>query len=199
MTYNPQKHHRKSIRIPEYDYSTPGAYFITVCTHNRECLFGDIVDGEMHLNAFGDTVVEQWARTAEMRPRIHLDEFIVMPNHIHGILMMSDTGARRGTLQRAPTNIQVSVEQFGKPTSDTIPTIVRLFKSTTTKQINELRKTPGVAVWQRNYHENVIRNDASLIRIRAYIANNPAQWTLDQDHKDPFPLSSDPGLPTPGY
>jgi len=98
-----------------------------------------------------------------------------MPNHIHSIIILVDGG--RGTLQRAPT-----AEQFGKPTSDSIPTIVRLFKSATTKRINELRNTPGIPIWQRNYYEHIIRSEESLNRIRQYILDNPARWAFDREN-----------------
>jgi len=101
----------------------------------------------MVLNQFGE----------DIRKNLMLDEFIAMPNHMHGIIIIVDG---RGTLQRAPT-----FEQFGKPVSNSIPTIIRLFKSTTTKQINELSKTPGIPLWQRNYYEHIIRNENELNKI----------------------------------
>ena len=163
---------RKSIRLKNYDYSQPGAYFITICTHNREMLFGKIVDGEMVLNAFGEIVAHEWVTTQTMRENIIIDAWVVMPNHIHGIIII-----RRGTRRRAPTT-----EQFGQPTHNSIPTIIRGFKSTVTKQINGLRHTPGAKIWQRNYYEHVIRNDDDLAEIREYIANNPLQWHLDREN-----------------
>ncbi len=152
-------------------------------------MFGSVVDGEMRLNEFGVAVREEWLRTAILRPRVVLGEFILMPNHIHGIIVLSDDGGR-GTLQRAPT-----VEQFGKPTSDSIPTIVRLFKSATTKRINEMRGTPGSLVWQRNYCEHVMRNDESLNRICQYIATNPLRWAMDRENPNRSAIDeSDPWL-----
>ncbi len=177
MKYDPENHHRRSIRLKGYDYSQAGAYFVTICTQNRACLFGEVVDGQMRVNELGEIVREEWLRTGQIRPNVELDAFVVMPNHIHGIIVLRGYD-RRGTLQRAPT----TVERFGKPTSNTIPTIVRLFKSATTKRINHLRGTPGARVWQRNYYERIIRNDDELRRIREYIANNPLQWALDRDN-----------------
>jgi len=168
MQYDPQKHHRRSIRLKNYDYASSGAYFVTIVTHGRQCLFGAIVDGQMRLNEFGEIVCDEWLKTEIIRPRVQLDVFVIMPNHIHGIIIVNDVdGCCRGTLQRAPT-----IEQFGKPTSDSIPTIIRLFKSATTKRINEYRNTPAVSVWQRNYYEHIIRNETEWQRIRQYIANN---------------------------
>ena len=190
MSYDPDRHHRRSIRLKGYDYSRPGIYLVTICTQGRECLFGQIVDGEMQLNHAGRIAQDEWLRSAELRPRVTLDAFVVMPNHIHGIIILTDR--RRGTLQRAPaeraptertpTERAPTVERFGKPTSDSIPTIVRLFKSAATKRINEMRRTPGVPVWQRNYYEHIVRTDASLQRIRAYIGSNPERWALDREN-----------------
>ncbi len=188
MRFDPERHHRRSIRLPGYDYAQAGAYFVTIVTQGRECLFGQVVNGEMRLNDAGRIAQDEWLRTAVIRPRVTLDAFVIMPNHIHGIIALSDHG--RGTLQRAPTTDDAppdgapTVERFGKPTSDSIPTIIRLFKSATTKRINEMRHAPGVPAWQRNYYEHVIRDDASLNRIRRYIVDNPAQWADDDENPE---------------
>jgi len=161
-----------------FAHTSSGAYFVTIVTHGRQCLFGAIVDGAMRLNEFGEIVCDEWLKTEIIRPRVQLDVFVIMPNHIHGIVIVNDVdGCCRGTLQRAPT-----IEQFGKPTSDSIPTIIRLFKSATTKRINEYRNTPAVSVWQRNYYEHIIRNETEWQRIRQYIANNPIHWKNDEHY-----------------
>jgi REP element-mobilizing transposase RayT len=172
-------HHRRSIRLKSYDYSRAGAYFITACTQDRACLFGEIADGAMRLNDAGRMVVEEWIKTAEIRVEIESDEYVVMPNHFHAILWISDGGAAdgRGTVRRAPT-----VEQFSKPVAGSIPTIIRSFKSAVTKRINESRNTPGMPVWQRNYYEHIIRNDETMNRIRQYITDNPANWETDKEN-----------------
>ena len=131
------KYRIESIRLPGHDYSQEGAYFITICTQNRQCLFGEIVDGEIMLNEFGELVKTEWQKTGIIRPNIVIDAFVIMPNHIHGILIINDDYCR-DTLQRVSTigrkiNENNQIEQFGKPTKNSIPTIVRLFKSTTTK------------------------------------------------------------------
>src|SRR6266446_5489909 len=128
MTYDSEKHHRHSIRLKEYDYSQPNAYFITICAYNKECIFGEIIDANVILNELGRIVWSEWSKTAQVRKNVNIDEYIVMPNHIHGIIMIGDNC--RGTVHRAPT-----VEQFGKPVSNSIPTIIRSFKATVTKQI----------------------------------------------------------------
>jgi REP element-mobilizing transposase RayT len=178
-------HHRRSIRLRGYDYSQAGAYFITIVTQDRTCLLGDVVDGQMRLNEFGEIVREEWLRTAQMRSNVALDAFVIMPNHLHGIIILRDRTSPDGggTWQPAPTFRRApTVERFGKPTSNSIPTIVRLFKSATTKRINIARRMPTIAVWQRNYYEHIIRNESALGRIREYIETNPLQWAVDREN-----------------
>ncbi len=177
------RYHRRSIRLKGYDYTQPGAYFVTICTHGREMLFGRVVGGEMALNEFGEIVREEWFKTARVRPyvRLYEDEFVVMPNHIHGIIWIvevdpdddDDVGERR---RRAPT----SHEQVCRPVPGSLPTIVRAFKSAATKRINLLRDTQGARVWQRNYYERIIRDERALNAIRRYIIANPMRWSLDR-------------------
>lgn len=174
MKYQTDIRHRRSLRLKGYDYKQAGVYFVSMCTLNRTCFFGDIVNGEMMLNAEGQIVAEEWIKTAEIRNNIELDEWVVMPNHFHGILVINEC---RGTARRAPT-----VEQFGKPVSNSIPTIIRSFKSAVTKRINELRNSPGAKIWQRNYYEHIIRNEDELNRIREYITNNPLKWEFDKEN-----------------
>ena len=178
--YDPDRHHRRSIRLPGYDYTQPGAYFVTICTHQQEPLFGNVVNGAMVLNEYGQIVEEEWRNTTQLRPYVTLDAHVVMPNHFHGIIWIAcdNTGrgtARRGTTRRAPT-----AEQFGKPVAGSLPTIVRAFKSAVTKRINELRGTPGAPVWQRNYYEHIVRTERTLDAIRQYVTGNPARWALDR-------------------
>ena len=170
---------RKSIRLQEYDYSQAGGYFITICTHERKCLFGKVVDGEIQMNDIGKIVKSEWLKTEEIRDNVSTDEFIIMPNHLHGILFIDEPTDRRGTVHRAPT-----VERFGQPTSNSIPTIIRSFKATATKQINELRNTPGLPVWQRGFYDRIVRNDDELNRIREYIHYNPLKCQLDTDNPE---------------
>ena len=175
MKPNPGRHRRRSIRLKDYDYSQAGAYFITICTQNGRYLFGDVVNSEIRLNELGQVVEIEWLKTAEIRENVELDEFVVMPNHFHGILVIIGDG--RGTACRAPT-----FEQFGKSLSGSLPTIVRSFKSAAAKHINEMRSTPGVPIWQRNYYEHVIRSEDDLNHIREYIVNNPVNWDLDEEN-----------------
>ncbi len=173
-------HHRHSIRYRDFDYASEGGYFVTVVSHQGRCLFGEIVDGVMRLNIFGRVVWKEWFITSQLRPNIELfeDEFVVMPNHIHGIIWITNSlDGGRGTLQRAPT-----VERFGKPVSNSIPTIVRLFKATVTRQINVLRNTPAEPVWQRNYYEHIIIDERDYQNISEYISNNPLGWETDTEN-----------------
>jgi putative transposase len=181
MSYDPNKHHRRSIRLPSWDYRWPGTYFVTVCTHRRTPLFGDVVDGRMRVSAFGRVVVEEWYRTEQMRANVALDAFVVMPDHIHGIVIITEasTDARRVTARRDPTR---SNRQFGHPQPGSLPTIVGAFKSAATKRINRMRGTPGAPVWQRNYWERIVRDEDEMNAIRQYITDNPARWHHDRSH-----------------
>jgi REP element-mobilizing transposase RayT len=165
---------RKSIRLKHYDYSQDGAYFVTICRQGRKCLFGEIENGHMQLNECGRIVESEWLKTPALRFSVKLDEYIVMPNHFHAILNIVNGG--RGVLQYAPTS-----QPFHSP-SQTIGAIVRGFKSAVTKQINVLRNTPGIAVWQRNYYERVIRNENELFETRKYIQENPLKWDSDPEN-----------------
>ena len=181
MKFDPKQHHRHSIRLKGYDYSNHGAYFVTICSHEKKCIFGNVVDGKMLLNDLGKIVEAEWIKCGELRIDVALHAFVVMPNHFHGIVLICDDDDGRGTARRAPT-----VEQFGKPVAGSLPTIVRAFKSAVTKRINIHRDTPGVPVWQRNYYEHVIRDDADYTRIAEYVADNPRRWIEDTLHPDNF-------------
>jgi putative transposase len=155
----PQRN-RRPIRLQGYDYSQAGAYFITVCTQNRECLFGEIANGEMRLNHAGRVVVSVWDGLPGHYSHVELDTMVIMPNHFHGIIVLAPVGAVRHGLSE----------------------IVRALKTFSSRRINELRQTPGAKLWQRNYWEHIVRNETELNRIREYIHNNPAQWELDKLH-----------------
>jgi putative transposase len=184
MKYNPDKHHRRSIRLKNYDYSQSGAYIITICTHQKECLFGDFVDDNMVLNDYGHIVESEWLKTPQIRPYVELDAFVVMPNHFHGILYiikddMLKTSNGRGMMHHAPTT---NKREFSKPIAHSLPTIVGGFKAAVTRQINRLRNTPGGTLWQPNYYETIIRSEYMLNTRRQYIASNPAKWDNDENH-----------------
>ncbi len=189
MKYDPQIHHRRSIRLKGYDYTQAGAYFITICSHQREHVFGEIVNGEMKLNKLGLVAKQQWEKLPKRFPYIELGAFVLMPNHEHGIIQIIEQ-QRRGmaeSLQNldeesscyAPTMNQ---QKFGKMIPNSIPTIVRSYKSAVVYRINLMRGVKAAPVWQRNYYEHVIRNDRELELITRYIDYNPLNWQLDRDN-----------------
>lgn len=180
MKYNPEIHHHKSIRLKEYDYSQAGYYFVTICTHNREHLFGEIADGVIELNQYGRIVKEELLRSEEIRQNIKIDYFVIMPNHIHFILIIEEQYLNYNDVVGVHCNEPLqNTEKFGKSTKNSLPTIIKLLKSTITKQINEIRNSPSNPVWQRNYYEHIIRNEKELYEIRKYIENNPLNWNED--------------------
>ena len=177
---------RKNLRLPEYDYAQQGAYFVTMCTKDKACLFGDIVDDEMMLNDAGVVVEKCWNDIPVHFPRVELDQFVVMPNHIHGILFIGDSSPIVGAKNLSPLrSSQIQKTYPGqKPcgTSKTIGSIVRGFKIGVTKWMRQ--HTSVYFVWQRNYYERVIRNERELNDIREYIVNNPLKWALDHENPD---------------
>lgn len=166
---------RRSLRLPDYDYTDPGAYFVTIGTHNRVFSFGRVVAGEMQLNATGELVQAEWLQTPTLRPQVSLDMHVVMPNHFHAILILSHEP--ESTVYRSPTR-----EQFGKPVPGSLPTIIRAFKAAVSRRWHQTQKSSASPLWQRGYYEHVIRNDSDLQRIREYIANNPLRWELDREN-----------------
>lgn len=176
MTHDLKKHRRRSIRLKDYDYSQSGAYFITICTHNKEILFGEILDGEMQLNEWGNVVEDCWDEVPRHFKNVELDAFIVMPNHVHGIIIITnDIHVGAGFPRPYNKNISGGVKH-------TLGQIVAYFKYQSSKRINSIRGTPGMPVWQRNYYEHIIRNERDLDEIRQYIINNPLKWELDTEN-----------------
>ena len=188
---------RRALRLHNYDYTQSGAYFVTLCIQGRTCLLGDIIDNAMHLNEFGRVVSVAWQWLPQQYPYVALDSFVVMPNHLHGILVMDcSAGGLRGIQIRGSTATVGVVRErpssiFSEDGSRTAPTkikplggLIAAFKTVSTKSINALQNTPGVILWQRNYYEHVIRNEGDLQRIREYIQNNPDQWALDKENPD---------------
>jgi putative transposase len=175
---NPQNHHRRSIRLKGYDYTQSGAYFVTLCTYQREEIFGTVVEGEMRLNPFGEIVREEWLKTAQIRSNVelHEDEFVIMPNHIHGIIWIVESPSVGATRRVAPTNEPRTL------VSGSLGAILGQFKSITAKRINVLRGMRGVTVWQRNYYEHIVRNEDELKNFWNYIDINPLRWQEDQLH-----------------
>ncbi|HEX3050154.1 MAG TPA: transposase [Aggregatilineaceae bacterium] len=178
MPDHPEIHHRRSIRLQPYDYAQAGAYFVTICTVGRACWLGEVVGGEMRLSALGQIVEREWLRTPTICPQVELDAYVIMPNHFHAVLLLTDVGAYCNTpLQHAPDTTQ----SLQSP-SQTLGAIIRGFKGATTKQINLLRQTPGASFWQRNYYEHIIRDEHDLAEIRRYIEFNPGCWADDAEN-----------------
>ncbi len=187
MPYDPKKHHRRSIRLKGYDYTQPGAYFITICTQNRECLFGEVVDGRMVLNELGQVARECWLAIPDHFPHSRLDEFVIMPNHVHGIIWIVGPDGKKELpavgWNRIPVGAKDLLPPRGNPsprpkgTSRTIGSMVRGFKIGVTKWARQ--HTDIYQVWQRNYYEHIIRNMEALRRIRWYIRMNPRRWAGD--------------------
>ncbi|MCC6251794.1 MAG: four helix bundle protein [Bacteroidia bacterium] len=203
--YNPHKHHRRSIRLKGYDYAQAGLYFITICVQNRECLFGTVENGEMILNEYGQIAYNEWQKTPEIRTNVALGEFIIMPNHIHGIVEI--------IFQKE--NSKSEIGKFQSP-SQTIGSIIRGYKIATIKKIKDLislnsggelkseinrgESKTGInrgelkfaptekiiqldfKIWQRNYYEHIIRNEQAYQNISNYIVNNPLNWNKDKFH-----------------
>ena len=185
MKYNPDIHHRRSIRLKGYDYSQAGLYFITICTHNRLCIFGIIKNDEMILNDAGQMIETQWLKLTERFTGIHLCECVVMPNHFHGIIKLTVGAPLVGAQNKA--NVQINAQpQSGQPQgiAPTVGDIVGAFKSITTNQyIRGVKQNHwqrfDKKLWQRNYYEHIIRDEKSYLKISEYIKTNPSTWQGD--------------------
>ena len=166
---------RRSLRLREYDYTNAGGYFVTVCTRGRVCCLGEVCDAEMRPNAEGAIVREVLLGLPCRYPRIAVDACVVMPNHLHAIVILLDevgrfSSSERAGLRPAPTG-RVSLSE-----------VVRALKSFSARGINGLRGTTGIPVWQRGYHEHIVRDDGDLRRIRQYIEENPTRWEFDDEN-----------------
>lgn len=191
MPFDPDRHHRRSIRLHGYDYTRYGVYFITICEVHRECLFGEGRDGKVRLNEFGEIVREEWLRTPTLRPYVHLEEFIVMPNHFHGILVVDHRAAGVGATRASPclrtetrarhVTLQLQNEMPHGPKPGSVGSIVGSFKSAVSRRINAVRDTPGSRVFQRDYYDHIIHG-GELQAIARYIRDNPRDWLEDPDN-----------------
>ncbi len=178
MEYNSKIHHRKSIRLNGYDYSQDGVYFITIITQNKKCIFGDIINNEMRLNDIGQIVKKYWLEISNYFPNITLDEYIIMPNHIHGIIIVDycrgDPCGRPGRGQAVPLQNRSSIGD-----------IIGAYKSLVANACLNIYKSKNKIMeklWQRNYYEHIIRNEKSLNKIRKYIFNNSLKWEFDENN-----------------
>jgi REP element-mobilizing transposase RayT len=180
---NPTFHHRQSIRLKEYDYSQAGYYFITICTYQRQCLFGTISNGQMELSANGEIAASVWINGFHRYSNIVFDDCVVMPNHMHGILQITllEKEENSKPIHKNKSGLlNVPNEHWMGTKSDSVGSLIQNYKSVTTRKINMHLGTPGMPVWQHNYYERIIRNEKSLMFIRNYILNNPANWLIDE-------------------
>jgi REP element-mobilizing transposase RayT len=197
LKYDPCEHHRRSIRLQGYDYAQAGAYFVTICTQNRECFFGDAEVGEMRLNDAGRMAQTVWEEMSIHYACVETDTFVVMPNHIHGIIVLVGAAPRGRPEYGSPLEKGRALDG-GQPRG-VAPTlslagVVHRFKTMTTKRYVDGVKQFGWPpfcgrLWQRNYYEHIIRDEDSLNRIREYIINNPLQWEFDPEN----PVGRTPG------
>ena len=155
---------RRSVRLRGHEYRS-GTYFVTICTHDRVPTFGEVVQGRVHLSPAGRIARMCWLQISRFHAHVTLDAFVVMPDHIHGILRCVDPPALTRT------------RRFGDAVPGSLSTILGTYKAEVTKRVNALRRTPGKKIWQRNYYEHVVRRRRDLDRIRWYIATNPRRWT----------------------
>ncbi len=164
---------RKQLRLKNYEYSAAGYYFVTICVQDRVRLFGEIINNEMILNETGEILKFTWFDLVNHNANIILDHFVIMPNHIHGIIQIVGAGSEPAFM---PNGAGL------EPAPTTLAEIVRQFKTFSSKRINKLCNTPGTKIWQRNYYERVIRNEKELNNIRQYIQDNPINWEFDENY-----------------
>jgi putative transposase len=179
MTKFKDKYRVESTRLPGWDYAGAGWYFVTICTRNRECLFGDIVDGEMHLSSIGEIVAEEWQKTPGIRPNVVLDEWVIMPNHLHGIIVILEPPDRAvETSRRDVSTTTTTTTPPPRLKAGSLGAIIGQIKSVCTKRIWAAGHTEFG--WQSRFYDHIIRDEGSLQRIREYIVNNPANWVEDK-------------------
>ena len=172
MPYHPDAHHRRSIRLQGYDYRHSGAYFVTICTHGRECMLGEVIEGKMRLNETGRIVAGAWDWLAAQYSHVSLDASIIMPNHLHGIIILREDAEGRPQVGGSRT----------APTKKSLGRLIAAFKTVSSKAVHALPEPVGTPLWQRNFFEHIIRSAKELHRIRAYIAGNPARWIEDPEN-----------------
>jgi REP element-mobilizing transposase RayT len=187
--YNPEIHHRQSIRLRGFDYSSSGAYFVTLCSEERECLFGGVCDGEMVLNDAGKIIKRTW-KTLEIKfPEIIQGEFVIMPNHFHGIICITDTvgallAAPAFDVQKCNNDAAIAENKGAASSAPTLGKIMRIFKSISAIEVNRILDRKGQPLWQRNYYDRIIRDEKELAAISEYIALNPIRWAEDKENPD---------------
>jgi putative transposase len=169
---------RRSIRLPGFDYSRAGMYFVTICSAQRRCLFGQIQKDESVLSQIGEVVKAHWLKIPCHFSNLEIEAFVVMPNHLHGILIIH-SGQQNFESHDIPQKL---MESFAKPVAGSIPTIIRSFKAAVTKCINDERLTAGAPIWQRGYFERVLRDGREFVNAKDYIIRNPLRWAFDEEN-----------------
>ena len=188
----PPTRNRHTTRLPGYDYTQPGGYYVTIVTRGREPVLGAVVAGSVALSIPGVTAQKAWRDLPQHFANVRLDKYVIMPNHVHGIIMiMAGDRVTPGEMDGFRRGRSVLGEALVIPTTDLplradrghgLPEIVRAFKSFSARRINTIQNTPGQPCWQRNYYEHIIRSETELQKIRQYIRNNPRQWELDAEN-----------------
>jgi len=192
MTQN-RKYGRQSIRLKNYNYAANGYYFVTICTQGKQCFFGNVVGGKMQLSTVGKIAHQYWSETPQHSQHTYLDEFIIMPNHVHGIIIIDNPNSRvvpwnDPTCTDVTCNVRTENGEWDlsqtmsqlSPKSGTLSVIIRSYKSSVTRWCRQ--HGDDIFQWQSRFYENIIRDDKSLNNIRRYIINNPAKWTEDRNY-----------------
>ncbi|MDJ0650318.1 MAG: transposase [Xenococcaceae cyanobacterium MO_188.B19] len=183
MTLYKNKYRIESARCPQWDYTSNGHYFVTICTHNRQHFFGNVIVGKMQLSDIGVIVAQEWQKTPHIRPNVQLDEWVVMPNHFHGIIIINNPEEtfRRNVSNTKNETTQPETNNKSRLKPNSLGSIIGQFKSVCTKQIRKIGFTDFC--WQTRFHDHIIRDEKSLQRVRQYIINNPAKWELDRNNR----------------
>ena len=194
MIFNPTKNHRRSIRLKGFDYSEPGHYFVTICSKQRKCLFGNVVHGVMKLSHIGNVVNTCWEAIPEHFEHVNVDTFQIMPNHLHGIINIRDhvgcvesVGVEyiqplQGKSIRSTQRKLKKHHTYQHVIPKSIGSIIRTFKAAVTRKVHDCNDMIRQSIWQRNYYDHIIRDDVSLFFIQQYIELNPMLWHLDFDN-----------------
>jgi len=171
MTFTPKRVWRRTIRLRNYDYRQPGMYFLTINCWRKQQLFGQVRNGKMEINTWGEIVRQEWLLTQELRPYVRIDEFVVMPDHFHGLLQI---------LPQEQNEIDTLHEDgwvgLQAPKKHSLGAILVQFKGAVTKRINAVEQTCGIRVWHSRYYDKIIRSEEELRNVRHYIKNNPVKW-----------------------
>lgn len=185
MTLFKDKYRIESARLKGWNYAGNGYYFVTICTRNKECLMGDVLNGEIRLSPIGEIVSQEWQKTEQIRSNVSLDAWIVMPNHLHGIIVINDVESHGNASMTQPDAFNASLQKndmnkFGpRPQKNNLGSIIRGFKSAVTNRINASEYD---FAWQARFYDHIIRDERSLEGIRKYIADNPLKWELEKDN-----------------